>query len=571
VGVGLANSVEISAAFGADPRNDAARAGMTSAQPSPLGAGDPRQVGRFTVLGLLGEGGMGRVFLGRSPGGRAVAIKVIRAGLASDPAFQARFSHEVAAARAVGGFYTAPVVDADTTGPHPWLAVAYVAGPSLLDAVMVSGPLPPSAIRRLGLGLAEALQAIHAAGVVHRDLKPSNVLLAADGPRVIDFGIARAAESSSLTRTGTIMGSAGFMAPEQIIGGDVGPAADVFALGAVLTFAATGQGPFGEGRTEALAYRVVHAEPVLDWLPEPPRGLVARCLAKDPRQRPDPGGVITSLAAIPAAGPEAGEGWLPEPVERMVGQHQAVETAAMAMSPAPPTQPPREDVAAPTMPSYQPAEPVPAAPVPAPVPAAPVPAPAPPPPVVPGPVVPGPVVPGPVVPGPGRRPRGWILGAVGLVVVLAVAGFVAANRLSAHTPAPPASTSPPPAASPAAASSPASSTPPSPSGTGSAGLAGSGPAAVVQAYYAAINNHNCGTAWSLGGDNISAANGQSYQQFCQGFSDTSRDVLTVDSVAGDTVTVTVLAEHTDGSSQTFQGSYVVSNGVIDSASIQQSG
>jgi eukaryotic-like serine/threonine-protein kinase len=254
-GVGHANSDEIPAAFGADPRNDAARARMTSAQPRPLAGGDPRQVGRFTILGLLGEGGMGRVFLGRSPGGRAVAIKVIRAGLASDPAFRARFSREIAAARAVGGFYTAPVVDADTTGPQPWLAVAYVAGPSLLDAVAASGPLPPPAIRRLGLGLAEALQAIHAAGVVHRDLKPSNVLLAADGPRVIDFGIARAAESSSLTRTGTIMGSAGFMAPEQITGAGVGPAADVFALGAVLTFAATGQGPFGEGPTAALAYR----------------------------------------------------------------------------------------------------------------------------------------------------------------------------------------------------------------------------------------------------------------------------------------------------------------------------
>jgi eukaryotic-like serine/threonine-protein kinase len=538
-------------AFGADPRNDAARAGMTSAPPRPLADGDPRQVGRFAVLGLLGEGGMGRVFLGRSPGGRAVAIKVIRAALASDPAFQARFSREVLAARAVGGFYTAPVVDADTTGPHPWLAVAYVAGPSLLEAVTASGPLPLSAIRRLGLGLAEALQAIHAAGVVHRDLKPSNVLLAADGPRVIDFGIARAAESSSLTRTGTIMGSAGFMAPEQIIGGDVGPAADVFALGAVLTFAATGQGPFGEGPTEALAYRVVHAEPWLDWLPEPPRGLVARCLAKDPLQRPHPGEVITALAAIPAAGTGTGEGWLPEPVERMVGQHQAIETAAMGMSPAPPTQPPREDVAIQTMPSYQPAGPDPATPMPAPAPA-PAPAPS-------------------GAPDPARRPRGWILGAVALVVVLAVAGFVADNRLSARTPAPPASTAPPPAASTTTTSPPASSAAPGPSATGSAGLAGSGPAAVVQAYYAAIDNHDCGTAWSLGGDNISAANGQTYQQFCQGFSATSRDVLTIDSVAGDTVTVTILAEHTDGSSQTFQGSYVVSNGVIDSASIQQSG
>jgi eukaryotic-like serine/threonine-protein kinase len=544
VGVGHANSDEIPAAFGAGPRNDAARARMTSAQPRPLVGEDPRQVGRFTVLGLLGEGGMGRVFLGCSPGGRAVAIKVIRAGLASEPAFRARFSREITAARAVGGFYTAPVVDADTTGPQPWLAVAYVAGPSLLDAVTASGPLPLSAIRQLGLGLAEALQAIHAAGVVHRDLKPSNVLLAADGPRVIDFGIARAAESSSLTRTGTIIGSAGFMAPEQITGGDMGPAADVFALGAVLTFAATGQGPFGEGRTEALAYRVVHAEPVLDNLPEPLRGMVARCLAKDPRQRPGPGEVITALAAIPAAGTGTGEGWLPQPVERMVGHHQAVETAAMGMSPVPQTQPPREDVATPTMTSYRPAEADPAGPMPAPAPA-----PA-------------------AAPGPARRPRGWILGAVALGVVLAVGGFVAANRLSAKTPVPPVSTVRALAASPTTTSHPAPSATPSPSGTGSAG---SGPAAVVQAYYAAINNRDCGTAWSLGGDNISAANGQTYQQFCQGFSTTSRDVLTVDSVAGDTVTVTVLAEHTDGSSQTFQGSYVVRNGVVDSARIQQSG
>jgi hypothetical protein len=498
------------------------------------------------VLGLLGEGGMGRVFLGCSPGGRAVAIKVIRAGLASDPAFRARFSREIAAARAVGGFYTAPVVDADTTGPQPWLAVAYVAGPPLLDAVAASGPLPLSAVRRLGLGLAEALQAIHAAGVVHRDLKPSNVLLAADGPRVIDFGIARAAESSSLTRTGTIMGSAGFMAPEQITGGDVGPAADVFALGAVLTFAATGQGPFGEGPTAALAYRVVHAEPVLDWLPEPPRGMIARCLAKDPRHRPDPGEVITALAGIPAAGTGTGEGWLHEPVEQMVGQHQAVETAAMGISPVPPTQPPREDAATPTMTSYRPAGAGPAGPAPGPAPAS------------------------SAAPGPARRPRGWILGAVALGVVLAVAGFVAASRLSAKTPVPPASTAPP-AAGPATTSHPAPSATPSPSGTGSAGLAGSGPAAVVQAYYAAINNHDCGTAWSLGGDHISAASGQTYQQFCQGFSATSRDVLTVGSVAGDTVTVTILAEHTDGSSQTFQGSYVVRDGVIDSASVRQSG
>jgi eukaryotic-like serine/threonine-protein kinase len=584
VGVGHANSDEIPDAFGTGPRNDAARARMTSPQPGPLVGGDPHQVGRFTILGLLGEGGMGRVFLGCSPGGRAVAIKIIRSALASDPAFRTRFTHEIAAARAVGGFYTAPVVDADTTGPQPWLAVAYVAGPSLLDAVVASGPLPPPAIRQLGLGLAEALQAIHAAGVVHRDMKPSNVLLAADGPRVIDFGIARAAESSSVTRTGTIVGSAGFMAPEQITGGDVGPATDVFALGAVLTFAATGQGPFGEGRTEALAYRVVYGDPMLDNLPEPPRGMVERCLAKDPRQRPDPAEVIAALAAIPAAVTATGKGWLPEPVERMVGQHQAIETAAMGMLAVPPTQPPREDVTTPTMTSYRPPEYHPAGYQPAgyqpagyqpagyqpagyqpagyqpagAVPAGPAPAPAP---------APAPSA----TPPPARRPRGWILAAVALGVVLAVAGFVAANRLSAKTPAPPVSTTRPLAASPAPTSHPAPSATPSPSGTGSAGLAGSGPAAVVLAYYSAINNHDCGTAWSLGGSNISAANGQTYQQFCQGFSTTTRDVVTVDSVAGDTVAVTIVAEHTDGSAQTFQGSYVVSNGVIDSASVQQSG
>jgi eukaryotic-like serine/threonine-protein kinase len=539
VGVGHATSAGIPPVFLPDPRYEA----MTYGQLRPLGDADPRQLGRFTVLGVLGEGGMGRVFLGRSPGGWAVAIKVIHAGLAADPAFRARFAHEVATARAVGGIYTASVVDADTAAERPWLAVEYVAGPSLADAVAAGGPLPLRAVLRLGLGLAEALQAIHAAGVVHRDLKPSNVLLAADGPRVIDFGIARAAENSSLTRTGTILGSAGFMAPEQITGDEVGPAADVFALGAVLTFAATGQGPFGEGRTEALAYRVVHAEPVLDSLAEPPRGMVARCLAKDPRQRPGPGQVITALAAIPAAGSGTGEGWLPEPVEQMVGQHQAVETAAMGIWSAPPTQPQRDD-ATPTMTSYPPAEAGPAGPVSPPAP--------------------------PAARDPGRRPRVWILGAVALGAVLAVAGFVAASRLSANTPAPSASTAPPVAASPTV-SHPAPSATPSPSGTGSARPAGSRPAAVVQAYYAAINNHDCGTAWSLGGDKISAAHGQTYQQFCQGFSTTSRDVLTVDSVAGNTVTVTILAKHTDGSSQTFQGSYVVRNGVIDSASIQQTG
>jgi predicted Ser/Thr protein kinase len=518
---------------------------MTSAQPRPLADGDPRQLGGFTVVGLLGEGGMGRVFLGRSPGGRAVAIKVIHAGLAADPEFRTRFAHEVATARAVGGFYTAPVVDADTTAERPWLAVAYVAGPSLAEAVAAGGPLPPRAVRRLGLGLAEALVAIHAAGVVHRDLKPSNVLLAADGPRVIDFGIARATERSSLTRTGTVLGSAGFMAPEQITGGETGPAADVFALGAVLTFAATGQGPFGEGRTEALVYRVVYTEPILDGLPDPMRQLVARCLAKDPRQRPGPAEVMAELAAIPAAGPEAGAGWLPEPVERLIGLHQAVETAAAPGLPGPgaaPTVTTRGT--GPTAPPH-PAYPVPAAATAAGASAA---RPA----------------------RPARRPSGRVLGAVAFGVLLAVAGGVAAARLSGGNPAPPTRTARLAAGSP---STSASGTATEASGPASAapGQTASGPAGVVQAYFAAINNHDCGTAWSLGGDNISAAKGQTYQQFCQGFGTTRHDAVTVDSVAGSTVTVTVVAQQTDGSSQTFQGSYLVGNGVIDSASVQAAG
>ncbi len=190
---------------------------------------------------------MGQVYLGRSAGGRLVAVKVIRPELAGEPGFRARFAREVAAARNVSGLFTALVVDADADGPVPWLATAYVPGPSLAEAVEAYGPLPAGSVLTLAAGLAEGLAAIHAAGVVHRDLKPSNVMLADDGPRVIDFGISRAMEASVLTQSGTVMGSPGFMSPEQAEGGVVGPPSDVFSLGSVLTFAATGEGPFGEG------------------------------------------------------------------------------------------------------------------------------------------------------------------------------------------------------------------------------------------------------------------------------------------------------------------------------------
>ncbi|MGH3270699.1 MAG: serine/threonine-protein kinase, partial [Trebonia sp.] len=251
-----------------------------------LQPGDPQVIGPYRMVGRLGQGGMGQVFLGVSPGGRPVAVKAIRPDLASDPQFRIRFAREVAAARTVSGMFTAMVVGADVDGPIAWLATAYVPGPSLAEAVNEHGPLPEASLLALAAGLAEALAAIHAAGVTHRDLKPSNVLLAEDGPRVIDFGISRAAESTTLTQTGLTIGSPGFMSPEQAIGTEVGPPSDVFSLGTVLAFAATGKGPFGGGTTASLLYRVVHETPDLDGVPAAVRPLIERCLVKEPAQRP---------------------------------------------------------------------------------------------------------------------------------------------------------------------------------------------------------------------------------------------------------------------------------------------
>jgi serine/threonine protein kinase len=274
-----------------------------------LQPGDPQWAGPFRLLGRLGNGGMGQVFLGRSAGGRPVAVKVIRADLAGDASFRARFRQEVAAGRKVSGLFTAMVVDADPDGQMPWLATAYVPGPSLADVVTSHEKLPAGTVLALAAGLAEGLQAIHAAGVVHRDLKPSNVLLADDGPRMIDFGISRAAEASSLTHTGAVVGSPGFMSPEQAEGHEVGPASDVFSLGALLTFAATGEGPFGTGSTAALIYRVVHGQPSLDDVPAQVRSLVERCLAKDPGDRPTPGELLKQLSGTTLAAD-----WLPEQI-----------------------------------------------------------------------------------------------------------------------------------------------------------------------------------------------------------------------------------------------------------------
>ncbi|TJZ43583.1 hypothetical protein FCH28_32865 [Streptomyces piniterrae] len=243
-------------------------------------------IGPYRVIRELGAGGMGRVHLAASRSGRAVAVKVVRPELSADPDFRRRFKAEVDAARAVGGAFTAPVVDADPEGPQPWLATAYIPGPSLTDAIAAHGPMPEATLRVLGAGLAEALAAIHRAGLIHRDLKPSNILLTADGPRVIDFGISRAVDGTVLTAEGQIIGSPGFMSPEQSTGAELGAASDVFALGAVLAYAATGTPPFGTGAVHALLYRATHEAPELDGVPHALLGIVAGCLEKDPARRP---------------------------------------------------------------------------------------------------------------------------------------------------------------------------------------------------------------------------------------------------------------------------------------------
>ena len=273
-----------------------------------LQSGDPRRIGPYWLEGRLGSGGMGRVYLGRSPGGRNVAIKVIRAELAENADFRARFAREASAARKVSGIFTAPVVDADLDGPVPWLATSYIAGPSLSDAIAERGPMPAALVLRLAAGLAEGLAAIHTAGVVHRDLKPANVLLAEDGPRLIDFGISRSMDAVSLTRTGMVVGSPGFMSPEQAEGRPVGPASDVFSLGAVLTFAATGEGPFGEGSTVALLYRVVTSEPHTQAVPADIRPVIEHCLAKDPGQRPTAAQLLAQLSTADVVADPAREG-----------------------------------------------------------------------------------------------------------------------------------------------------------------------------------------------------------------------------------------------------------------------
>jgi serine/threonine protein kinase len=282
---------------------------------------------------------MGQVYLGLSRSGRLVAVKVVRPELADDPQFRQRFEREVAAARAVAGFYTAPVVDADPDANPPWLVTAYIPGPTLYEAVRQQGPLPAGAIGVLGAGLAEGLAAIHDSGLVHRDLKPGNVILAEDGPRLIDFGIARALDE---THTVDILGTPPFMSPEQATGAQVGTPSDVFSLGALLVFAATGSSPFGTGQTQAMLYRVVHEEPDLSGLTELPGALtelVEACLAKDPADRPKVPDLLDRLTALESDATR----WLPPTVVTMIAERRTAVISATKVDPLAgqdPVQPP---------------------------------------------------------------------------------------------------------------------------------------------------------------------------------------------------------------------------------------
>ncbi|MFB6520021.1 protein kinase [Streptomyces sp. NPDC056401] len=357
----------------------------------PLKADDPEVVGGYRLAAVLGAGGMGKVYLSYTPGGRPIAIKVIRSEFGEDPEFRRRFQQEVRSAERVQGLYTAPVIDSDTEGAQPWLATAYVPGPSLAHAVAHHGALPPRSVLLLAVGVAEALTVIHGAGIVHRDLKPANVLLASDGPRVIDFGIARAADTTALTSTGVSIGTPAFMAPEQASAGTITPATDVFALGQIAAFAAIGSSVYGDGPSHAVLYRIVHEDPDLGGLPEELRPLVTRCLSRDPADRP----ALTEVIALcnEAAGAEPlrqGEDWLPRAVAGSI-------TERVHLLPAPaPTPPPRPATPVPTEVSAQPPAPsAPPAPAAAPTQTAPrQPAPAPHSPAQPAPPQPAPAQPG---------------------------------------------------------------------------------------------------------------------------------------------------------------------------------
>ncbi|MGW0736830.1 serine/threonine-protein kinase [Streptomyces sp. NPDC002851] len=330
-----------------------------------LAPDEPTEIAGYHLRGRLGQGGMGVVYLSHTRGGQPVALKVVRREYAQDPVFKERFTQEVTAARRVQGPYTAPVLDSRTEGTELWLATAYVPGPPLSVAVSQYGALPLETVLKLAGGMAEALKTIHGADIVHRDLKPSNVLLAADGPRVIDFGIARAADSAALTGTSVALGTPAYMAPEQATGGELTPALDVFALGLIMFYAVTGGHPYGgdgDSSPQAVLYRIVANEPDLEDCPQELRGLIQSCLAKEPTARPSPEDIVERCAALAGqAGLSRGEGWwLPPGVAAAVAaqERQTMDGGSNAGPITPPqVTPPGFRPPAPSAPPAQPPAP----------------------------------------------------------------------------------------------------------------------------------------------------------------------------------------------------------------------
>ncbi|WP_406271301.1 serine/threonine protein kinase [Streptomyces sp. NBC_00191] len=386
----------------------------------PLAPADPRHIGEYRLLARLGAGGMGQVYLARNDRGRTVAVKLVRHELAEQEEFRNRFRQEVRAALRVGGEWTAPVLDADTEAPVPWVATGYIAGPALHTVVSGDhGPLPERSVRILASGLAHALRNIHAAGLIHRDLKPSNILVTIDGPRVIDFGIARALETvtdGGLTRTGALVGSPGFMAPEQVRGDRVTPACDIFCLGSVLAYAATGRMPFGsaDSGVHALMFRIAQEEPELEGLPESLAGLVRDCLHKDPEARPTIERILELTTSDATAEP-----WLPGALIAQLGRHAVQLLEVEQPQAAAPVQPPTMTAPAPKPPGPTP---LPAAPPPLPAygyPHAAVP-------VTHAPPLPYQPMPAPYAPAPPPRKKGGTIAliAVALLVAAAAGGSV---------------------------------------------------------------------------------------------------------------------------------------------------
>ncbi|MFD9676607.1 serine/threonine-protein kinase, partial [Streptomyces sp. NPDC059981] len=301
---------------------------------------DPRRIGPFEVLGRLGAGGMGLVYLARSASGRRVAIKTVRTELAEDQLFRVRFTREVEAARAVSGFYTAAVVDADPRAAVPWLATAYVPAPSLEEIINECGPMPAQAVRWLAAGIAEALQSIHGAGLVHRDLKPSNVLVVEDGPRVIDFGIASGVSNTRLTMTNVAVGTPAYMSPEQAKDSrSVKGASDVFSLGSTLVFAATGHPPYHGANPVETVFMLLREGPNLEGLPDELRPLIDSCMQMDATQRPTPADLQAQLAPhLFEGGDESGtaSAWLPERAVAMIEARRAGHRTAATAPVVPP-------------------------------------------------------------------------------------------------------------------------------------------------------------------------------------------------------------------------------------------